>query len=96
MKIREITLGIAKTMHLVVYIERVGKADLVAIPELEWSTIIPDDEGANSSAEFEALLERLRKSLERPLFYGDAEKLTDKIIEWITEGPDRPDLGQHE
>lgn len=91
MKIRQLTLGIANTMRLIVYIERVGKADLVAIPELEWCTVIPDDEGANSSAEFEALLERLRKSLERPLSYGDAEKLTDKIMEWITEGPDRPE-----
>ncbi|MGG0882514.1 MULTISPECIES: hypothetical protein [Brevibacillus] len=36
MKTREITLGVTNNVRLVVYIERVGKADLVAIPELEW------------------------------------------------------------
>lgn len=90
MKIREITLGVADRKHLV-YIQRVEKADLVSIPELEWCTIIPDEERANSSAEFDELLERLRQSLNRPLFYGDAERLTDKIIEWITEHPESTD-----
>lgn len=84
MKIKEITLGVAELKYLV-YIQRVEKADLVSIPELEWCTIIPDEEGANSSSEFDELVERLRQSLNRPLVYGDAERLTDKILEWITE-----------
>ncbi|MEB8615817.1 YueH family protein [Bacillus cereus] len=87
MKIREITLGVVNRKHLV-YIQRVEKADLVSIPELEWCTIIPDEEGAKGLDDLEALLERLRQSLNRSLSYGDAERLTDKIMEWITERPE--------
>lgn len=86
LKVKTVMLGEVAKHPYNVYIQRVTeeKADIISIPLLEWSTIISDDEGGGSLQELEELHERIRKSLERSLFFRDADMLTEKILRWIT------------
>lgn len=86
LKVKTVMLGKAAKNPYNVYIQRVTeeKADIISIPLLEWSTIIPDDEGSGDLQELEELHERIRKSLERPLFFRDADMLAEKILRWVT------------
>lgn len=90
LKVKTVMLGQVEKHTYKVYIQRVNeeKADVVSIPSLDWSTIITDDEGSGSLQEIEALHERIRKSLERPLFFSDADMLTEKILRWVTHHDD--------
>ncbi|MFF0828728.1 YueH family protein [Brevibacillus sp. NPDC003359] len=89
-KVKTVILGQVTKQSCNVYIQRVNeeKADVVSIPSLEWSTIIPDDEGIGSIQELEELHERICKSLERSLFFRDADILAEKILRWVTHHDD--------
>lgn len=90
LKIKTVMLGQVAKHPYNVYIQRVDeeKADVVSIPSLDWSTIIRDDEGSRSLEELETLHERIRTSLERPLFFRDADMLAEKILRWVTHHDD--------
>lgn len=90
LKVKTVMLGQVTQHPYNVYLQRVNeeKADVISIPALEWSTIIPDDEGSRSLEDLNALHERIRKSLERPLFFRDADMLAEKILRWITHHED--------
>ncbi|KJJ40995.1 hypothetical protein UM89_16055 [Bacillus subtilis] len=81
MKIRKANITTETGMITDVYLHENRKElrTLVAVPQLEWSTIISYEEDKAS------LPERLEDSLRRHTEEAVADELAKKIIHWVTE-----------
>jgi len=81
MKIRKANIRNENKMITKVYLYENKKEEytMVAIPDIEWSTIIPYEE------EREALSTRLAKSLKKMVHEDISTQLTSKIIQWVRE-----------
>ena len=81
MKIRKANINTQTGMIMDVYLHENRKElrTLVAVPQLEWSTIISYEEDKAT------LPERLEASLRRHTEEAPAGELAKKIIHWVTE-----------
>ncbi|KAF1678226.1 YueH family protein [Bacillus mexicanus] len=81
MKIRKANINTESGMITDVYLHENRKElrTLVAVPQLEWSTVISYEEDKAS------LPERLNASLRRHTEAEPAGELAKKIIHWVTE-----------
>ncbi|QIW81214.1 YueH family protein [Bacillus tequilensis] len=81
MKIRKANITTETGMITDVYLHENRKElrTLVAVPQLEWSTVISYEEDKTS------LPERLEASLRRHTEEDPAGELAKKIIHWVTE-----------
>ncbi|WP_226669469.1 YueH family protein [Metabacillus litoralis] len=65
--------------NVYIYENKQQEYSLIAIPEIEWSTIIPYEE------ERVVLKERLSDTLSKRVQQSAAEELTNKIAHWVGE-----------
>ncbi|EWH21032.1 YueH family protein [Bacillus haynesii] len=81
MKIRKANILNKDQMITDVYLHENKKEfhTLVAVPQLEWSTLIFYEE------EKTELAEKLDRSLSKVAEAGAAEELSKKIVQWVTE-----------
>jgi len=85
MKLKVINVKIRKAMlleketNIYLYENKKEEFTLVAIPNIEWSTLIPYEE------ETSLLNERLQQSLVKQVHQSEALSLTLKILQWVRE-----------
>ena len=78
MKIRKAML-LEQETNIYLYENKKEEYTLVAIPTIEWSTLIPYEE------ETSLLNDRLQHSLVKQIHQSDALNLTSKILQWVRE-----------
>ncbi|MCA1031654.1 YueH family protein [Bacillus timonensis] len=79
MKIRKAPIVGNQLSHVYIHENKKEEYTLVAIPDIEWSTIIPYVE------EKQALSERLLKSFSGKLSDEETENISNKIVQWVKE-----------